>query len=83
MVVDVYRRGDEFIVEVDVPGMDPETSTSRWKRNMLSITGERPSRHDDAEACCANGPTPASAASSTWARTSILTPSTPPTTTVC
>jgi HSP20 family protein len=47
--VDVYRRGDEFIVEVDVPGMDPTILDVTVERNMLSISGERPARHDDAE----------------------------------
>jgi HSP20 family protein len=47
--VDVYRRGDEFIVEVDVPGMDPTSLDVTVERNMLSISGERPARHDDAE----------------------------------
>jgi HSP20 family protein len=47
--VDVYRRGDEFIVEVDVPGVDPEELDLTVERNMLSITGERLPRHDDAE----------------------------------
>jgi HSP20 family protein len=46
--VDVYRRDDEFIVEVDVPGMDPENLDVTVERNMLSITGERPARHGDA-----------------------------------
>jgi HSP20 family protein len=47
--VDVYRRGDEFIVEVDVPGMDPTSLDVTVERNMLAISGERPPRHDDAE----------------------------------
>jgi len=47
--VDVYRSGDEFIVEVDVPGMDPASLDVTVERNMLSISGERPARHDDAE----------------------------------
>lgn len=47
--VDVYRMGDEFIVEVDVPGVDPEKLDVTVERNMLSIAGERPPRHDDAE----------------------------------
>jgi HSP20 family protein len=47
--VDVYRRGDEFIVEVDVPGMDPSTLEVTVERNMLSISGERPARHGDAD----------------------------------
>jgi HSP20 family protein len=47
--VDVYRKGDEFIVEVDVPGMDPSALDVSVERNMLSITGERPPGHGDAE----------------------------------
>jgi HSP20 family protein len=47
--VDVYRKGDEFMVEVDVPGMDPDKLDVTVERNMLSITGERPARHDGAE----------------------------------
>ena len=47
--VDVYRSGDEFIVEVDVPGMDPSSLDVTVERNMLSISGGRPARHDDAE----------------------------------
>jgi HSP20 family protein len=47
--VDVYRSGDEFMVEVDVPGMDPKSLDVTVERNMLSISGERPARHGDAE----------------------------------
>ena len=47
--VDVYRKGDEFIVELDVPCMDPAKLDLTVERNMLSVSGERPSRHDDAE----------------------------------
>jgi HSP20 family protein len=46
---DVYQSGDEFIVEVDAPGMDPKTLDVTVERNMLSISGERPARHGDAE----------------------------------
>jgi len=50
--VDVYRSGDDFIIEVDVPGMDPSSLDVTVERNMLSIAGERPARHDaDALLC--------------------------------
>ncbi len=45
----MYRKGEEFIVEIDVPGMDPDKLDLTVERNMLSITGERPARHDDAQ----------------------------------
>ena len=54
--VDVYRKGDEFIVEVDVPGMDPSALDVTVERNMLSITGERPARHGDADAVLCERP---------------------------
>ena len=50
--VDVYRSGDAFIVEVDVPGLDPESLDLQVERNLLSISGDRPARHDaDAVLC--------------------------------
>ena len=50
--VDVYRSGDAFIVEVDVPGLDSQSLDLQVERNLLSISGERPARHDaDAVLC--------------------------------
>lgn len=50
--VDVYRGGDDFIVEVDVPGIDPSKLELTVERNMLSISGERPARHDAEVVLC-------------------------------
>ena len=30
--MDAYRKGDEFFVHFDVPGIDPRRSSSRWRR---------------------------------------------------
>jgi HSP20 family protein len=49
LAVDVYRRDEEFIVEVDVPGIDPSSLDVTVERNVLSISGERPAGHSDAE----------------------------------
>lgn len=49
LAVDVYRSGDDFIVEVDVPGIDPSKLDVTVERNMLSISGDRPAGHGDAE----------------------------------
>jgi HSP20 family protein len=50
--VDVYQGDDEVIVEVDVPGMDPSTLDLTVERNMLSLSGERPARHDAEALVC-------------------------------
>src|SRR5690242_17291504 len=44
--MDVYRRGDEFIVELDVPGIDPSAIDITVERNMLTVAGEIGPRHD-------------------------------------
>jgi HSP20 family protein len=44
--MDVYRRGDEFVVELDVPGVDPSSMDITVERNMLTVAGEIHSRHD-------------------------------------
>jgi HSP20 family molecular chaperone IbpA len=80
---DVYRRGDEFIVEGDVPGTDPTSLDVTVERDMLSISGERPALTTTPRRCGANGPTPGSAGSCIWARTSRTKASKPATKTVC
>lgn len=39
--MDVYRRGDEYMVELDVPGLQPESIEVTVDRNVLHITAER------------------------------------------
>jgi HSP20 family protein len=41
MPMDAYRRGDEFVVDLDVPGVDPNTIDLTVEQNTLTITGER------------------------------------------
>ena len=47
--MDVYRRGDEFVVELDVPGIDPSSIDMTVERNMLTVAGELHPRHEDAD----------------------------------
>jgi HSP20 family protein len=47
--MDVYRRGDEFVVELDIPGVDPSSIDITVERNMLTAAGELHPRHDDAD----------------------------------
>ena len=41
MPMDAYRRGDAFIVHLDVPGVDPNAIDLTVEQNTLTVTGER------------------------------------------
>ena len=39
--MDAYRRGDRFLVEIDVPGVDPSTIDLTVEKNVLTVTAQR------------------------------------------
>ena len=39
--MDAYRRGDEFVVHFDLPGVDPETIDLTVDRNILTVQADR------------------------------------------
>lgn len=39
--MDAYRRGDEFIVHLDLPGADPSSIDVTVERNALTVRAER------------------------------------------
>jgi HSP20 family protein len=41
MPMDAYRRGDEFVVELDLPGVDARSIDLTIEKNVLSISAER------------------------------------------
>lgn len=41
MAMDAYRRGDEVRVQVDLPGVDPDSIDLVVEKNVLSVTAER------------------------------------------
>jgi HSP20 family protein len=48
MPMDAYRQGDEFVVEFDLPGVDPDAIELSVERNVLTVRAERrPSRRDE------------------------------------
>ena len=58
MPMDAWREGDEFIVELDLPGVDPSTIELDVERNVLTVAAERASRlDDDKEVVAAERPT--------------------------
>ncbi|MCU1599790.1 MAG: heat shock protein Hsp20 [Frankiales bacterium] len=49
MPIDAWRAGDEFVIELDLPGVDPASIDVDVERNVLTVRAERPLRANDAE----------------------------------
>lgn len=41
MAMDAYRRGGEFVVHFDLPGVDPDSIDLTVEKNVLTISAER------------------------------------------
>jgi len=41
MPMDAYRRGDSFVISLDLPGVDPASIDVTVERNVLTISAER------------------------------------------
>jgi len=39
--MDAYRRGDQFVVHLDLPGTDPDSVDLTVERNVLTVKAER------------------------------------------
>lgn len=49
MPMDTYRRGDEFVAELDLPGVDRNSIDVTVERNVLQVTARRTAHHDDVD----------------------------------
>jgi HSP20 family protein len=47
MPMDAWRDGDTFVVELDLPGVSPDSIDLNLQRNVLTVTAERPARGGD------------------------------------
>ena len=56
MPMDAWREGDEFVVELDLPGVDPDAVDIDVERNVLTVKAERKRSRDDAELVAAERP---------------------------
>ncbi|HVL97985.1 MAG TPA: Hsp20/alpha crystallin family protein [Egibacteraceae bacterium] len=45
--IDAYRRGDEFIAEFDLPGVDRDSIDVTVERDVLQVTAQRAGRYGD------------------------------------
>ncbi|WP_019544692.1 Hsp20/alpha crystallin family protein [Streptomyces sulphureus] len=41
MPMDAYREGDEYVIALDLPGVDPDAIDIDVERNMLTVKAER------------------------------------------
>jgi HSP20 family protein len=53
MPMDAWRDGDEFVVEFDLPGVDPGSVDVDVERNVLTVRAERPALPGDREVIAA------------------------------
>lgn len=56
MPMDAWREGDRFVVELDLPGVSPETIDLQVERNVLMVSAERMSRNGDWELLASERP---------------------------
>ena len=42
MPMDAWQQGEEFVVELDLPGVDPASIDLDVERNVLTVRAERP-----------------------------------------
>jgi HSP20 family protein len=56
MPMDAWRDGDEFVVEFDLPGVDPASVDLDVERNVLTVKAERPSLEDSRELLASERP---------------------------
>ena len=57
MPLDAWREGDAFVLEFDLPGVQPDTLDIDVERNVLTVRAERPSKNGDWEMLAAERPT--------------------------
>ena len=56
MPLDAWREGDTFHVDLDLPGVDPDSIDLDVERNVLTVRADRPAREGIAELVAAERP---------------------------
>ena len=57
MPMDAWRQGDTFVIEFDLPGVQPDTVDIDVERNVLTLRAERSARNGDWELLANERPT--------------------------
>jgi HSP20 family protein len=56
MPMDAWREGETFVIEFDLPGVDPDSIDLDVERNVLTVKAERRTREGDTEMIAAERP---------------------------
>lgn len=56
MPIDAWREGDTFVVELDLPGVEPDSIELDVERNVLTVKAERSAPRKDTELIAAERP---------------------------
>ena len=56
MPMDAWREGDRFVIELDMPGVSPQSIDLDVERNVLTVSAERVSRNGDWEMLASERP---------------------------
>lgn len=56
MPMDAWREGDDFIVELDLPGVDPDSLDLDIERNVVTVHASRPKPDSNREMLAAERP---------------------------
>jgi HSP20 family protein len=56
MLMDAWRDGEQFVVEFDLPGVDPGAVDLDVERNVLTVSAQRPPLDDRSEFLAAERP---------------------------
>ncbi len=56
MPMDAWREGDRFVIEFDLPGVNPQSIDLDVERNVLTVSAERVSRNGDWEMLASERP---------------------------
>ncbi|HEY7137271.1 MAG TPA: HSP20 family small heat-shock protein [Acidimicrobiia bacterium] len=56
MPMDAWREGDSFVVEFDLPGINPDSIDLDVERNVVTVRAERPARNGQTEMLAAERP---------------------------
>lgn len=56
MPMDAWREGEKFVVEFDLPGVDPDSIDLDVERNVLTVKAERPGLSETSESIATERP---------------------------